>query len=298
MRSVDPLEPRCGKARPMKCDAWWSMEALAWSDDPGDSLPCVGRRSRTWALSLGRTLALGLAMAGWGAQGQVIDFISGALVPDGSGSGLVDRRSLSGLGEVSLAEVGIRISGVGDGMINGDIYATLSHLNQLGTVDGFVVLLNRLGKREENDEGYFDSGLSIDLVERGAAPDVHNYRVTLGGSHAVPIGGPLSGLWSVDGRSVDPDLVLDSDPRSTGLEGFSKVDSDSGQWVLFVSDVVGGGQARLDGWSLRFEGSGSGGPAVPEPSTYAVVAGVALVGLAGIRRWRRAAGNSAASRSQ
>jgi len=162
-------------------------------------------------------------------------------------------------------------------MVNGDLYATLSHENAQGHVDAFAVLLNRPGKRLDNDEGYFDNGLSIDLVAAELAPDVHNYRLSLGGSHTMPLGGPLTGTWSADGRLIDPEQVLDSDPKTAGLEAFTGIDPNSGRWVLFVADLLQGGEARLDQWSLSFT-------AVPEPVAMVWITSLALVG------WRLARG--------
>jgi len=166
-------------------------------------------------------------------------------------------------------------------MVNGDLYATLSHEDGSGQVNAFVVLLNRPGKRADDEEGYLDSGLNIDLVAQGDAPDVHGYRHTLEGSHSVPLGGPLTGLWSVDGRVADPDLVLDTDPRDTDLDAFTGVNPNEGRWVLFVADLMDGAQARLDSWSLNFTEV-----AVPEPGGWAGVVGAGLLGWVMFRGWR------------
>ncbi|MGE4181892.1 MAG: PEP-CTERM sorting domain-containing protein [Limisphaerales bacterium] len=210
---------------------------------------------------------------------QVFVFPSGVAVPDGTGSGVADRRTVSGAPLQASVTVGLTLTGLGEGMVNGDLYATLSHENASGIVDAFVVLLNRPGKRLDNDEGYFDSGMSIDLVGDPSAPDIHNYRVTLGGSHTLPLGGPLTGTWSPDGRGTDPELVLDTDERSSGLDAFTGIDPNTGRWVLFVADLVLGGEARLDSWSLGFSPV-----AVPEPQLYALGAGVGLAVLALVRR--------------
>jgi len=215
------------------------------------------------------------------ATGQVFVFPSGVAVPDGTGTGVADRRTISGAPTFATVRVGLTLSGIGEGMVNGDLYVTLSHENAVGQVDAFAVLLNRPGKRANNDEGYFDSGVSIDLVPGDSEPDVHNYRVTLGGSHTVPLGGPLTGTWTADGRTTDPDAVLDSDPRVAGLEGFNGIDPNSGRWVLFATDLLQGGEARLDQWSLSFT-------AVPEPWWACAGSSIGMLAMIAWRQcWRR-----------
>lgn len=225
------------------------------------------------------TVGAGVLWTALSASAPVFVFTSEVALPDGTGAGLVDRRTVSGVPLQASVSVGLTLSGLGEGMVNGDLYATLSHENASGIVDAFVVLLNRLGKRLDNDEGYFDSGMSIDLVGDPSAPDVHNYRITLGGSHTVPLGGPLTGTWSPDGRETDPDLVLDTDERSSGLDAFTGIDPNTGRWVLFVADLMQGGEARLDQWSLQFSPV-----AIPESQWFALGAGVGLAVLALFRR--------------
>lgn len=213
-------------------------------------------------------------------RAQLFVFEVNQAVPDGVGAGLVDTRTVSGVGPGAVPTVGLTFSGLGAGMVNGDLYVTLGHENAVGGVDAFAVLLNRPGKRFDDDEGYRDSGMSITLTPDASTPDVHTYRRTLSGSDTVPLGGPLTGVWSLDGRSVDPDLVLDIDPRATSLDAFGLVDGSTGRWLLFVSDLVSGGEARLDSWSLSFA-------PIPEPEVWGTFAAFGLVLCAA---WRRRKG--------
>lgn len=217
-----------------------------------------------------RTLFLTALASAVDARAQLFVFEVNQGVPDGLGAGLVDTRAVSGVGAGAVPTVGLTFSGLEAGMINGDLYVTLGHENAAGGVDAFVVLLNRPGKRFDDDEGYRDSGMSITLTSDTSAPDIHTYRRTLTGSDTVPLGGPLTGVWSPDGRMGDPDLVLDTDSRATSLDAFSLVDGNTGRWVLFVSDLLSGGEARLDSWSLSFA-------PIPEPEVWGTFAAFGLV---------------------
>jgi hypothetical protein len=202
------------------------------------------------AASVLATLAVG--MGALCACGQVFEYPIGQVVPDGVASGLASVRGVTGVAPGARVSVGLTLSGVGPGMLNGDLFATLSHEDAAGVVDGYVVLLNRPGKRAGDDEGYRDNGLSVTFGADAALPDVHSYRLELTGSHSTPLGAALTGRWAPDRREVDPALVLDVDPRGRSLEVFEGVDPSAGRWVLFVSDLLAGGQARLDAWSLEF----------------------------------------------
>lgn len=211
---------------------------------------------------------LSLPMAGCAGLFTTVPFNSGALIPDGDSSGLLDVRTVSGLPahgvEVSMI---LQMTGVGvGGMINGDIYATLSHESTPGMVDAFSVLLNRPGMTATAPDGYLDNGLSLTFTV--GAPDIHLY----GGV----IGALVGGEWGADGRAVDPFAAFDTVPRTAGLEGFRGVNP-NGTWSLFVADVMPGGQAQLVSWSLGFT-------TVPEPGGYAGIVGVGLAAWVMARR--------------
>src|ERR1017187_8492662 len=76
-------------------------------------------------------------------------FTTNRLVPDGNFSGLSDVRTVtSAVGNISSLKVRLKVTGE----FNGDLYAYLRNTN------GFVVLLNRVGKTTANPYGYGDSG--------------------------------------------------------------------------------------------------------------------------------------------
>jgi hypothetical protein len=232
-----------------------------------------------WALG-GLWVALA---AGPLALGQTFVFESGATIPDDNPSGVVDVRqvtSASSLGR--LVSVGLTLSGVGAGMYNGDLYVTLARRNGEGAVVGFSVLLNRVGARLEDPLGYADSGIDV-VFDDTAVANIHSYRVTLGGSHEVALGGPVTGTWRPDGRVSDPGLVLDTDPEVAGLGALGALTAGDGGWVLFAADLFAGRTARLESWSLTFEPV-----AIPEPMTGVLWTAGGLL-LAGVvrKRWTR-----------
>jgi hypothetical protein len=77
-----------------------------------------------------------------------------------------------------------------------------------------------------------------------AAGDIHQYRFTLSGSETTPLGGPLTGIWTPDGRVVDPDLVLNTDPRTALLGSFNGLDP-NGEWTLLIADLDTGAQCGV-----------------------------------------------------
>lgn len=200
--------------------------------------------------------ALGPALA---LEGAVFDIGVSTMIPDNSGSGVVSSMVLSAdqvFGPVAAVRVRLSVSGVGvGGAFNGDLYAALRHVN------GFTVLLNRPGKSADNTWGYGDNGLEVVLDDSAGLPDIHDYQSSLGG----PPAGPLAGAWSTDGRMTDPAVVTGTSPRNTALDIFVGMEA-SGLWTLFVADLSGGGQARLDSWGLDLEVT-----PVPEPAAAALV---------------------------
>ncbi len=189
----------------------------------------------------------------------------GLTIRDNDPTGLATSFHLSNPGTVIKSlTVNLEITGT----FNGDLYAYLEHAGS------FAVLLNRVGRTALNPDGYPDSGFGVSFVPSGGLGDIHDYRAILD-----PSGGAITGTWQADGRNVDPGVSLDTGPRTAGLHELIGTDP-NGDWVLFVADLAPGGEGKLVGWSVQ-------GVAVPEPSEWASMAGVALVGFALWRRWKR-----------
>jgi hypothetical protein len=89
------------------------------------------------------------------------------------------------------------------------------------------------------------------------------------GSHATPLSAPLTGFWAADGRAVDPGAVLDTDPRTAGLDIFAG-DAADGTWSLFAADLSSGAAHQIDGWTLRLD-------VIPEPSSSVLAMGAAAL---------------------
>jgi subtilisin-like proprotein convertase family protein len=171
---------------------------------------------------------------------ETYTFTTNRLVPDGNAAGISDLQTLSsGLSTITSLKVRLKI--IGD--FNGDLYAYLRHAN------GFTVLLNRPGKTTNNPEGYADSGCDVTFQDGAANGDVHLYQAIL----TPAPGAPLTGGWQPDGRTNDPALVTEADPRVTALANFNGLDPGGG-WTLFVADLKSGGTNRLTQWGLDLTG--------------------------------------------
>lgn len=193
-------------------------------------------------------IVLGL-LPGMPAQGQFFQQTVNTDIPDGNPTGLSSTIQVGGVGN-QLENISITLDISGG--YNGDLYAYLSH-----GAGGPAILLNRVGKTGSNPFGYGDSGFSITLSD-SASQDIHSY----GGNGGLA----LNGTWQPDGRNVDPQLVLDSSPR-TALLGTFTGDDPNGSWVLFVADMAaGGGQPVLQDWSIDIT-------AVPEPGSAGLLLG-------------------------
>lgn len=199
-------------------------------------------------------------------------------IPDNSLVGVTSEITLSGF-TAPIQEVRVTLTiqpPPGELMVNGDYYVLLTHGSQ------GVVLINRVGRRTGASGGYADSGFDVTFSDAATA-DIHDYRLTLNGSHTIPLGtedvpAGLTGIWQPDGRVEDPLVVLSTSPRSQALSAFAGMDP-NGLWTLFVADVRSGGVGVLGSWDLEIT-------AVPEPAEWAVGAGFGLV-LWGMWRARR-----------
>lgn len=208
---------------------------------------------------------LGLAPS---ASGYSVVSNPNMAIPDNDTSGIADSISVSGLtGTIADINVSLTISGIEpDGAYNGDFFVFLTHES------GTAILLNRIGSTSANPLGYSDNGLSI-TFDDAAAEDVHTHGD--GGA----LGGILTGVFQPDGRSSDPDLVLDTDPRTSFLGTFNGMDA-NGTWTLTVADYSQGLTGRLERWSLEIDGVSS----VPESGASVALLTAGMVVTLGLRR--------------
>jgi subtilisin-like proprotein convertase family protein len=170
-------------------------------------------------------------------------FTTNRLVPDGDLSGLSDVRMINtAVGNISSLQVRLKVTGE----FNGDLYAYLRNTN------GFVVLLNRVGKTVANPYGYGDSGFNVTFQAGAANGDIHTYQNVTNPA----AGAPLFGIWQPDGRTNDPATVTDLSARTTTLTNFNGFNG-AGQWTLFIADVESGGTNMLTEWGLDISGAAS-----------------------------------------
>ncbi len=225
-----------------------------------------------------KTLTLALALTAGPALAQSFLFnVNNGFIPDGSSTGFADARTVTtSTVSIDTLEVRLNLAGVGSGAYNGDLYVTLQHDS------GFAVLLNRAGRTGDDPFGAWDNGYNVTFALGDTLGDIHNYRSVLGLGNDDVLS-PLTGRWQADGRNVDPSVVLDTSPRTAGLESFHGVDP-NGEWTLFVADLSSGGLARIQSWELLIEPLA----VIPEPSTSAALAGAALAAFALWRRRRSA----------
>ena len=203
---------------------------------------------------------------------ETYTFSPNSPIPDGNPSGIANTQTPA-TNIVSLTSVIISasISGTLDAdpkAFNGDLYAYLTHGS------GFAVLLNRVGRTAQTGPasfGYSDNGLNVTFSD-SAANDIHLYQNVM----TPPAGMPLTGTWQPDARTADPDVVLDTSPRSAFLSSFNLLDA-RGAWTLFVADLSTGEEQTLNSWTLELTGT------VPEPGSVALLS-TAIILLAGSRR--------------
>ncbi len=201
------------------------------------------------------------------AVGDWIDWNVDAAIPDNEPMGLADTQSLSGYDNV-IESIEVRLTISGNPLaFNGDFFASLQSGN-----GGYAVLLNRVGRTETDPLGYGDNGFDITFTLSGT--DIHLYQ-----DHAPTYDGQgrLTGIWGADGRNVDPDVVLDTYPRTANLHSFHGIDP-NGNWTLFVADMNLNGDATLDSWGLNIS-------VIPEPGTLGLLA-LGVVGIAALRKRR------------
>lgn len=185
---------------------------------------------------------------------ETASFTPGLLIPDNSIVGVADTRVLtSQIVDITNVRVSLNIAGAPNAgsAFNGDFYAYLTHST------GFSILLNRPGVTAGDPFGYGDSGFNVTLDDVQPVGDIHNYQLT-----SNPAGGVLTGTWRADGRNVNPSVVLDTTPRTAGLNIFNGLNA-NGSWTLFVADTSAVGTGRLVSWGLEVTGN----TPIPEPGT-------------------------------
>jgi subtilisin-like proprotein convertase family protein len=222
--------------------------------------------------------AAGCLLSASSLSAAVLSFTAspGSNIPDGSTSGLISPISIASSPTpqyVSHVTIELTLSApAGELAFLGDLLIALNH----GSYQS--VLMNRPGLSLQNPAGYSDGpSVSISFNDTAANGDIHTYRTTLTGSELAPFTGSLSGAWQPDGRAVDPDVALSTVPRTANLAGFNGANAE-GDWTLFLADVSGGGQYRLDNWTITIETT-----AVPEPAAWAAIAGLGLSCFAVVR---------------
>lgn len=127
------------------------------------------------------------------------------------------------------------------------------------------MLLNRPGKTSVSTVGSPSSGFDVTFSD-DAFSDLHTM---------IPGSGLVTGYWQPDAREIDPDLVVDTDPRTAYLSSFQGLTA-NGTWTLFVADNSAGDQSTLVGWGLTILGT-------PEPSRAMLL----MLGAAGMLMRRR-----------
>jgi subtilisin-like proprotein convertase family protein len=193
-------------------------------------------------------LASLLALAVGRLEAQVAETVTfnnlNKAIPDGNAAGLSDVHVVNS-SIVNLASLRVRLRIAGQ--FNGDLYCYVRHIQN--GVTNFCVLLNRAGRATANTAGYADAGVDVLLDDNATSGDIHVYGLATN----LPAGTSLSSGWRPDGRRVDPDLVLDTTPRTATLSGFNGADA-SGEWTLYVADLASGGTNSLVSWELNFNG--------------------------------------------
>ena len=223
-----------------------------------------------------------LLLTGAAAYGAIYSsYNSGTLnttIPDGDPNGISSTINVSGSG--GLRVVAVQVFLEVSGGYNGDLDAYLSFGGHA------AVLLNRIGKTGSDPFGYDTAGFGDGshtfnnggtwysfMLDDAASTDIHTYS---GGTS----GDPITGAYQPDGRTTDPQLVVDTDARGAPLGSFDSL-SPNGDWTLFFADMAGGGgsgSSTLVGWGLEIE-------SVPEPANVALGLCGGIFGI--ITLWRR-----------
>lgn len=218
----------------------------------------------------------GLNLAAYGQLVETHNFTGlNIAIPDSAPEnefGTSDSRTITS----DISEIGsIRVTLSLSSEYNGDLFVALSHNGVTS------VLINRTGRRSDSGEasfGYGDKGFNVTFDDAASNGDIHNYRLTLTGSHDTALPGPLTGTWAPDGRTADPSAVLESDSRTALLGLFNGMNA-NGTWTLILGDAVADNPGVVTGWGIEIT-------PVPEPSAYLWSFGILSLGFAAARRFR------------
>ena len=167
------------------------------------------------------------------------------VIPDNDPVGFTSSQTIAP-GITSIDSVVVNLDFTGGW--NGDLYAYLVSSN-----GGYAVLLNRPGVSATTPDGAGSSGMNVTIADSAtyAIYDIHT---------AIPMsGGQVTGTFQPDGRTTDPQTVLNTDSRTAMLSSFDGK-SANGTWTLFVADMSPGFTSTLQSWSLTVT-------SVPEPSS-------------------------------
>ncbi len=181
-------------------------------------------------------------------------------IPDNDPSGMQNTQSVSGYTE-EIESISVRLRLGGDPLaFGGDLFVSLQSSN-----GGYAVLLNRVGRTNDDPLGYDTNGFDVSFALGGN--DIHRYRDF---AYTTNEDEALTGTWSADARNIDPDTVVDSDARTRDLDQFTGINP-NGNWTLFVADLNLHGNVRLESWGLDIV-------VIPEPGTLLMA--VILLGTA------------------
>ena len=213
-------------------------------------------RKQGWILAVG----LGLCTT---QAASIYTFNSGFAdngdIPDNNATGWVDSRTITMESGLTIRSISVTLN-IGGGW-NGDLVGYLRH-ETTGGGAAYVALLNRVGTISGGGLGYSNPGFGPDsaanpfrLSDSGTY-SVHTYQDNFPVYNAS---GQLTGTWRAE----------------ESLASFKGMDP-SGTWSLYLSDRNGGDISTVQSWGLELS--------VPEPQTYAMVAGFGLLGFAVLRR--------------
>ena len=223
-----------------------------------------------------KRLTLMFLLTGLPAYGQLVltsNWNGDQAITDNDPSGVAFPFTLSDPAFTTIGNVSVSLNLSGG--YNGDLYAYLSHGS------GISVLLNRVGRVDQNEDGYGNPGFAVTFSGK-VSLDIHEYQSL---SPTYNGGGQLTGVWAADGRNLDPATAaptFNAAPRDATLSSFTGTDP-NGSWTLFLADLSSGGISTLNSWSIEVT-------AVPEPARTGLAISI-ILGLTAMARRRGVTGS-------